>query len=75
MGRYNTSQVFPINTCGCHRTNNNEQPRATYESRFSPPLLLRRQGYFIQFIDVHPRLGEQVFETVILSDPAMGEGE
>jgi hypothetical protein len=40
-----------------------------------PPLLLRRQGYFIQFVDVHPRSGEQVFETVILSDPAMGEGE
>jgi hypothetical protein len=40
-----------------------------------PPPLLRYQGYFISFIDVHLQLGEQVFRTIVLSDPAPGEGE
>jgi hypothetical protein len=31
--------------------------------------------YFIPFIDVHLRSGEQVSRTVVLSDPALGEGE
>jgi hypothetical protein len=54
---------------------NNEEPRATYASRFLPPPLLRCQVYFITFVDVHPRSGEQVFETIVLSDPAPGEDE
>jgi hypothetical protein len=37
--------------------------------------LLRRQDFFIPFIDVHLRSGEQVSETAVLSDPASGEGE
>jgi hypothetical protein len=37
--------------------------------------LLRRQDFFILFIDVHLQLGEQVFETVVLSNPAPREGE
>jgi hypothetical protein len=37
-------------------------------------LLLCRQGYFIPFTNVHPQSGEQVSETIILSDPATGEG-
>jgi hypothetical protein len=40
-----------------------------------PLLLLRRRGYFIPFVDVHLRSGEQVSGTVVLSDPAPGEGE
>jgi hypothetical protein len=40
-----------------------------------PHPLLRRQDFFIPFIDVHQRSGEQVSETIILSDPAPGEGE
>jgi hypothetical protein len=61
--------------CGRYETSNNEQPRATNASSLSPPLLLRRQGYFIPFIDVHLRSGEQVSETVVLSHPTSGEGE
>jgi hypothetical protein len=38
-----------------------------------PPL--RRQDFFIPFVDVHLRSGEQVSRTVVLSDPASGEGE
>jgi hypothetical protein len=37
--------------------------------------LLRRQGYFISFIDVYLRSGEHVSETIVLSDPSPGEGE
>jgi hypothetical protein len=48
--------------CGRHETSKNEQPRATNSSMFSPPLLLRRQGYFITFVDEHLRLRELVFE-------------
>jgi hypothetical protein len=40
-----------------------------------PPLLLRHQGYFIMFVDVHLQSGEKVFRTVVLSYPAPGEGE
>jgi hypothetical protein len=40
-----------------------------------PLLLLRRQGYFIPFVDVHMRSGEQVSGTVVLSDPALEDGE
>jgi hypothetical protein len=32
---------------------NNEEPQATNASSLSPPPLLRRQGYFILFVDVH----------------------
>jgi hypothetical protein len=56
MWRCNPSWVSPISTCGCHRTCNIKLPRATNASRFSPPLLLRHQDYFILFIDVHLRL-------------------
>jgi hypothetical protein len=38
-------------------------------------LLLRHRGYFIPFVGVHLRSGEQVFGIIILSDPAPGEGE
>jgi hypothetical protein len=38
-------------------------------------LLLRRQAYFIPIVGVHLRPGEQVSGTVVLSDPAPGEGE
>jgi hypothetical protein len=38
-------------------------------------LLLRRRGYFIPFVDVHLRSGEQVSGTVVLSELAPGEGE
>jgi hypothetical protein len=41
----------------------------------SPLLLLRRRGYFIPFVDVHLRSGEQVSRTIVFSDPAPGEGE
>jgi hypothetical protein len=36
--------------------------------------MLRRQGYFTPFIDVHLWLGEQVSGTIVLNDPAPGEG-
>jgi hypothetical protein len=42
---------------------------------FLPHPLLRRQVYFITIGDVHLRLGEQFFETVVLSDPAPGDRE
>jgi hypothetical protein len=74
MGRCNPRQVFPINTCSRHGTSNNEEPRATKASILSPPPLLRRQGYFIPFVDVHLRLGEQVSRTVVLSNPTPGRG-
>jgi hypothetical protein len=61
--------------CGRYETSNNEQPQATNASNLSPPLLLCRQGYFIPFIDVHLRSGEQVSGTVVLSHPTSGEGE
>jgi hypothetical protein len=54
---------------------NNEQSRVINASSLSYPPLLRRQGYFISFIDVHLRLGEQVTETVVFSDPAPGESK
>jgi hypothetical protein len=37
--------------------------------------LLRHQGYFIPFVDVHLRSGEQVSGTVIISDLALEEGK
>jgi hypothetical protein len=40
-----------------------------------PLLLLRRRGYFIPFVDVHLRSGEQVSGTVVLNDYALGEDE
>jgi hypothetical protein len=40
-----------------------------------PLLLLRHRGYFIPFVDVHLRSGEQVSGTVVLSDPTPGEDE
>jgi hypothetical protein len=40
-----------------------------------PHPLLRRQDYFIPFVDVYLQPGEQVFGTIVLSDPAPGEGE
>jgi hypothetical protein len=52
--------------------NSHEPPN---KSRFSPPPLLRRQGYFISFIDMHLQLGEQVFGTIVLSDAAPGDDE
>jgi hypothetical protein len=61
--------------CGRHGTRNNEQPRATDAYSLSAPPLLRRQGYFILFIDVHLRLGEQVSGTIILNDHALREGK
>jgi hypothetical protein len=60
---------------GGHQTSNNEQPRDTNASRFSPPPLLRHQCYFISFIDVHLRLGKSVFGTIILNDLGPEEGE
>ena len=45
----------------------------TNTSRFSPPPLLRRRDFFIPIVDVHLRPGEH--GTVVLSDPAPGEGE
>jgi hypothetical protein len=60
--------------CGRYGMNDNEQPGAIYAFRFLPPPLLRRQGYFILFIDMHPRLGEQVSRTIILVNHASGEG-
>jgi hypothetical protein len=41
----------------------------------SSPPLLRRQAYFIPFIDMHLQSGEQVSETIVLTDPAPGDGE
>jgi hypothetical protein len=61
--------------CGHHRTSKNEQPQATNTSSLLPTPLLRRQGYFIPFTDVHLRLGEQVSRSVILSDPALGDSK
>jgi hypothetical protein len=61
--------------CGRDETSNNKQPEAINESRFLPPPLLCRQGYFILIVDVHLRSGEQVFRSVILSDLAPREGE
>jgi hypothetical protein len=40
-----------------------------------PPSLLHRQGYFILFINVHLRPGEQISETIVLNDPAPREGK
>jgi hypothetical protein len=53
----------------------NQQPRKHQHIKVSPLLLLRRRGYFIPFVGVHLRLGEKVFKTAVLSDPAPGEGE
>jgi hypothetical protein len=53
---------------------NNEEPQATNASSLSASPLLRRQGYFILFIDVHMRSGEHVSKTVALSNLASGEG-
>jgi hypothetical protein len=49
----NPRWVFSINMCGCHKTRNNEQSWATNASSLLSPPLLRHQGYFIPFIDVH----------------------
>jgi hypothetical protein len=38
-------------------------------------MLLRCQGYFILFIDVYLRSGEQVSGTIVLSNPTPGEDE
>jgi hypothetical protein len=73
MRRCNPRQVFPINTCDRHKTSNNEQTQVINTSRFLPPPLLRHQVYFIPIAGVHMQLGEQVFEIVVLSDPAPGE--
>jgi hypothetical protein len=75
MGHYNPRRVSSINMFGHHETYNHELPQATNASRFLPPPLLRRQGYFILFIDVHLQPGEQVSGTIVLSEPALGEGE
>jgi hypothetical protein len=40
-----------------------------------PHPLLRRQDYFIPFVDVYLQPEEQVSGTIVLSDPAPGEGE
>jgi hypothetical protein len=69
MGHKNPSQVLPIYTCGRHENSNIEN------TKVSPLLLLRRQGYFILFVDVHLQSGEQVSRTIILSDPAPKEGK
>jgi len=42
---------------------------------FASSLLLRRRVYFIPFVGVQLRSGEQVSGTVVLSDPAPEEGE
>jgi hypothetical protein len=54
---------------------NNEQPQVTNASSFLSPPLLRRQGYFIPFIDMHRRSKEQVSGIIVLSDPGPREGE
>jgi hypothetical protein len=54
---------------------NNEQSQVINASSLSYPPLLRRQGYFIPFVDVYLWSREQVAETVVLSDPASGENE
>jgi hypothetical protein len=51
-----------------------QQPR-NHQHIYVSPLLLRHRGYFIPFIDVHLRSGEQVSRIVVLSDPAPGEDE
>jgi hypothetical protein len=38
-------------------------------------LLLRYRGYFISFTNIHLQSREQVSETVIFNDHALGEGE
>jgi hypothetical protein len=75
MGCCNPRQIFPINTCDRHKMSNYEQPRGTFASSFSLPPLLRHQGYFISFIDMHSQLGEQVSRTIVLNDLAPGECE
>jgi hypothetical protein len=74
MRRCNPSRIFTINTYGRHGTSNNEQPQVTNAYSFLPPPPLLCQVYFILFIDVHLRQGEQISETVFLSNPIMGEG-
>jgi hypothetical protein len=44
-------------------------------SRFLPPPLLCRQGYFILIIGVHLQLREQVSRTIVFGDPTLVEGE
>jgi hypothetical protein len=39
------------------------------------PSLLRHQGYFIPFVDVHLRSEQHVYEIIILSDPTPGGGQ
>jgi hypothetical protein len=53
MRHRNPRQVFPINTCKRHKTSNNGQPLGINTSSFLLPPLLRRQCYFIPFVDVH----------------------
>jgi hypothetical protein len=72
--RLNPSRFSSINTCGRHANkNSSHQPANAY--RFSPPSLLHHQNYFIPIADVHLQPGEQVFETVVLSDPTLRDGE
>jgi hypothetical protein len=52
-----------------------KQSRKHQHILVSPLLLLRSRCYFIPFIDVYLRSGEQVSKTIILSDPASGEDE
>jgi hypothetical protein len=75
MRRYNPRQVFPINTCSRHGTSNDEQPQASNASKFLRPSLLHHYGYFTPFVDVHMRLRDPIYGTVILSDPALRESE
>jgi hypothetical protein len=58
-----------------HHTYHNSSHEPVNTSRFSPPLLLPHQEFFIAIIDVHLRPGEYVSETIVLSDPASREGE
>jgi hypothetical protein len=56
-------------------TTRNSSHEPTNISRFSFPLLLCRQCYFILILDVHLWPGKQAYETVVLSDPTPGEGK
>jgi hypothetical protein len=52
-----------------------QHPQKHQHIYVSPLLLLRRRGYFIPFVDVYLRSGEQVSGTIVLTDPAPGDGE
>jgi hypothetical protein len=72
--RLNPRRFFSINTCGRH-TNHNSSHEPTNASRFSPPLLLCHQDFFIPIVDVQLRPEEQVFRTIVLSNHALRKGE